>query len=55
MKLPEKDSPAAGCDLQRIQDFLNSDHYHMQDTDLLAHLDVCPSCRDYLEALAGDP
>ena len=55
MNFSEKDSLAAGCDLQRIQDFLDSDHYHLQETDLIAHLNVCASCRDNLEALAGEP
>ncbi len=43
------------CNRQRVQDFLNSDHYHLEDPDFLSHLDVCPSCRDYLEAQAGEP
>jgi serine/threonine protein kinase len=55
MKSPENNSPTAGCDLQRLRDFLNSDHYHLEDPDFLAHLDVCSSCRDYLEAQAGEP
>jgi serine/threonine protein kinase len=55
MKSPERKSPTAGCDLQRIQDFLNSDHYHLEDADLIAHLDVCPVCRKYLESQAGEP
>ncbi len=55
MKSPERKSPTAGCDLQRVQDFLNSDHYHLEDADLIAHLDVCPACRKYLEAQAGEP
>ena len=55
MKSPERKSPTAGCDLQRIQDFLNSDHYQLEDADLIAHLDVCPACRKYLEAQAGEP
>jgi serine/threonine protein kinase len=55
MMSPEQDSPAASCDLKRIQEFLNSDQYHIDDADLTAHLDVCPSCRAYLEAQAGEP
>lgn len=54
MNSPQHTSPA-GCDLQRVQAFLNSDHYHMEDEDLMAHLDVCPACRVYLEAQAGEP
>lgn len=55
MNSPEQHSHVVGCDLQRVRDFLNSDHYHLEDNDVLAHLDVCPSCRDYIEAQAGDP
>ena len=55
MKFPERNSPTAGCDLQRVRDFLNSDHYHLEDADLIAHLDACPTCRQYLEAQAGEP
>jgi uncharacterized protein (TIGR03067 family) len=55
MNSPEHELPTAGCDLQRVQDFLNSDHYHLEDTELIAHLDMCPDCRRYLEAQAGDP
>ena len=55
MKSPGYDSPSAGCDRQRVQDFLNSEHYHLDDANLIAHLDVCPECRKYLEAQAGDP
>ncbi len=55
MMSPEPNSPAASCDLKRIHEFLNSDQYHIDDADLTAHLDVCPSCRAYLEAQAGEP
>ncbi len=55
MKFPEHESPIAGCDLQRVQNFLNADHYHLDDADFIAHLDACPACREYLEARAGDP
>ena len=41
MNSPQKRSPAAGCDRQRVQDFLNSDHYHLDDANFLAQLDVC--------------
>ena len=52
---PEHNSPGVGCDLKRIHEFLNSDQYHIEYADLTAHLDVCPSCRAYLEAQAGEP
>ena len=55
MNSPEHPLPEPGCDLQRIQEFLNSDQYHLEDADFMAHLDVCPSCRDHLEAQAGEP
>jgi serine/threonine protein kinase len=55
MNSPQRNSPTAGCDPKRVQDFLNSDHYHLEDADFMAHLDVCQSCRDYLETQAGEP
>ncbi len=55
MNSPEHKSPAANCDLQRVQDFLNSDSYHLEDADFFAHLDVCQSCRAHIEAQAGKP
>lgn len=55
MNSPLHNSPKAGCDLQRVRDFLNSDHYHIEDVEFTSHLDVCPSCRDYLESQAGEP
>lgn len=42
------------CDLNRAEDFLNSDHYRLEDEDLVAHLDHCETCRRYLESKAGD-
>ncbi len=55
MKPPEHNAFVTKCDLKRIQDFLNSDHYHLEDADLMAHLEKCPSCRHHLEAQAGEP
>ncbi|MEZ6094561.1 MAG: protein kinase [Pirellulaceae bacterium] len=45
--------PSTHCDLQRVQTFLNSDHYHLEDAALISHLDECESCRAYMEAEAG--
>lgn len=55
MNTPKQDPRIADCDLQRIRDFVNSDHYHLEDANLIAHLDECPPCRQYLEAEAGEP
>jgi serine/threonine protein kinase len=55
MKSPDHDSPIAGCDHQRVQDFLNADQYHLENSDLIAHLDICPECQKYVEAQAGEP
>ena len=55
MKSPEHELPIAGCDLQRLHDFLNSDHYQLEEADLISHLDACASCRMYLETQAGTP
>lgn len=44
------------CDPQRIQLFLQSDHYQIEDADqeLIAHLDQCPRCREALETQAAN-
>lgn len=42
------------CNLQRLDQFLESDHDRIEDAELVAHLDVCPACRTYLETHAGD-
>jgi serine/threonine protein kinase len=55
MTTPQFKLSTHGCDLQRIQNFLNSDHYHLEDAELIAHLDACPTCRQYLESQAGEP
>jgi uncharacterized protein (TIGR03067 family) len=47
--------PSTECDLQRIRDFLKSDHYHIEDHELITHLDSCSACRQYLEEQAGEP
>ena len=44
-----------GCDHRRIDDFLNSDHVGLEDEQLMAHLNSCDSCREYLETQAADP
>lgn len=55
MNTSDHNAPTTGCDLQRVLDFLNSNHYHLEDSDFLTHLDVCPACRGYIETQAGDP
>ncbi len=44
-----------GCDHQRIDDFLNSDHVGLEDQQLQDHLDCCAACRKYLESQAAEP
>ena len=43
----------ADCDLERIDQFLQSENFHLEDVELIAHLDVCESCRDYIEGKAA--
>lgn len=42
------------CDLHRAQDFLEADHYRLEDDEFVAHLDECGECQRYLETQAGD-
>lgn len=47
--------PANPCNPKRITQFLNSDHYHLDDVDLIEHLELCESCRrNLLEQSGGD-
>lgn len=43
----------AGCDHQRIREFLDSQQYHLDDPELIQHLDQCDSCREFLVSEAG--
>ena len=49
---------AAGspCNCARIDRFLTSDHYRIEDEDpeLMTHLNVCLACREYMESQAAD-
>ena len=45
----------SGCDHQRIDDFLNSDHVGLDDSQLVDHLDSCATCREYMERQAAEP
>ena len=45
----------SGCDHQRIDDFLNSDHVGIDDSQLVDHLDSCAACREYMEGQAAEP
>ena len=42
------------CDLARVDAFLESDEYRLEDSELIAHLGECESCRAYLEAKAAE-
>ena len=55
MNEPSKPNPAQACDLQLAQRFLESDHFQLDEPELIAHLDSCSSCRDYLDACAATP
>lgn len=42
------------CDHQRIEDFLKSDQVHIEDSELIAHLDSCLACQTLLEQQTAD-
>ena len=42
------------CDLARVDAFLESDEYRLEDSEFIAHLGECESCRAYLEAKAAE-
>ena len=52
MNAPQQ--PAAGCDDQRIEQFLASDNYELGDAEFIAHLDKCPTCRERMASQAGN-
>lgn len=41
------------CDHQRAKAFLSSDNYRLEDEQLLAHLETCSACRDFMETHAA--
>lgn len=43
------------CDQQQLDQFLNSDHYRIEDSELIEHLDSCVECRTYLDQQAAAP
>lgn len=47
-------SEAHHCDQQRIDAFLQSKQTQIADKELIAHLDICRNCRDYMEQQAAD-
>ena len=42
------------CDHARVDAFLESDEYRLEDSELIAHLGECESCLAYLEAKAAE-
>lgn len=48
------DLPISSCDRSRINDFLNSPDFGLNDEELLRHLDDCMICRSYIEREAAD-
>ncbi len=43
------------CNLQRAKQFLNSDHYQLEDDELIEHLDSCATCRAFMDSQAAEP
>lgn len=41
------------CDPNRIVQFLNADHYHLEDVELLDHLNYCDSCQRFMLEKSG--
>ncbi|MEO1525688.1 MAG: serine/threonine-protein kinase [Planctomycetota bacterium] len=54
MSQAEPQPTAIECDPNRIGAFLESDHYDLEDPELIAHLDQCDACRAAVESAAGD-
>ncbi len=50
------EAAGSSCDHARIDRFLTSDHYRMEDEDpeLMTHLNACLACREYMESQAAD-
>ncbi|MEM8666048.1 MAG: serine/threonine-protein kinase [Planctomycetota bacterium] len=42
-----------GCNRDRMDQFLQSDRYHIDDPELISQLDSCKACCDYMEAHAA--
>lgn len=53
MNRHKHDLQAADCDHERIDHFLNSADYHLDNLVLIEHLDQCESCREYIQHQAG--
>lgn len=45
---------AVPCDLERARQFLHSEQLAVEDSDFVAHLDECDSCRHFLDQEAAD-
>lgn len=54
MNNPHPTSSKKPCDTERIQRFLESNHYRIEDNELVVHLEQCADCRRELETRAGD-
>lgn len=54
MNPSQQASPKTVCDSQRIHRFLESNHFRIEDNDLVMHLNQCADCRLELEKQAGD-
>lgn len=56
MNHSQPNEAGAACDFTRIEKFLRSEHYRIEDEDqeLIAHLDRCIGCREYMESQAAD-
>ncbi|MEL6105245.1 MAG: serine/threonine-protein kinase [Planctomycetota bacterium] len=52
--MSEPQPTAMTCDPKRVQAFLDSDHYDLEDTELIEHLDHCDACRKLVQASAGN-
>lgn len=50
------EAAGSSCNYARIDRFLTSDHYRIEDDDpeLMTHLNVCLACREYMESQAAD-
>jgi|GEM_PF-2267097 len=54
-KPPQTNQHSQPCSRQRADQFLNSDDYRLEDAELIAHLDTCDQCCEYIDSQAATP
>lgn len=55
MNKPSLTNDRKPCNQKHLDQFLNSEHYRLENSELLEHLDSCVECRTYLDQQAAEP